>query len=224
MSLKPNSNKSLSNILDESFVNFARFMNCVKIGQIQSFNAAQQTATVQIMHKERNEYSYSEDELIDYPLLEEVPIVILSGGGTYISHPINTGDYCLLFFCDNDLDAWWISGESRPSDFPRRHNLSDAVALVGLNPITSLIQAYSMYLCLHYSDSSSIVIGEQIDINNAQTNVNGNLTVTQAIVGQTTTTSELHDSRGVSGTFTDTGTGATGLSLTITDGIITAIG
>ena len=219
MSLKPNSNKSLSNILYESFVKFARFMNSVKIGQIQSFNSAQQTATVQIMHKERNEYSYSEDELIEYPLLEEVPVIIMGGGGTYISHPINTGDYCLLLFCDNNFDSWWISGEARPSDFPRRHNLSDAIAIVGLNPITSLIQAYSTYLCLHYSDSSNIIIGEQIDINNSQVKVNGNLTVSQTVVGNSTITGEIHSTHGATGSFSN----AAGQTLTIQDGVITAI-
>lgn len=219
MLLKPNSNKSLPDLFNRSFSVFSRFLNCVKIGQIQSFDKVHQTATVQIMHKEEYEYNFIERQLNEYPLLEEVPVVVLGGGGGRLTFPIKKGDTCLLLFNDYELDGWWISGESRPSDFPRKHDLSDAVALVGLNSIVSLIQNYSDFVELHYSDISSIIVGETIDINNAQTNVGGNMEVDGAIVGNTTCTSELHSTHGASGTFTN----SAGKTLTIVDGIITAI-
>lgn len=224
MLLTPNNNKSLLNLFELAATEIMNTLHCIKIGEIQSFDSTNQTVSVRILHKKINETNLDERELEDYSILSEVPVVIMGGGGTYISHPIKQGDTCLLLFNDYELDNWWVTGDSLPSDFPRNHDLSDAIALVGLNNMTKLIQTYSQFLDLHYSDNSNIIIGENIDINNAQTNISGNLTVNQAIVGQTTTTSELHDSRGVSGTFTDTGAGATGMSLTITDGIITAIG
>lgn len=224
MSLTPNNNKSLLNLFELTVDEIMKALNCIKIGVIQSFDPSKQTVSVKILHKKTNETNIDTRELEDYSLLPEVPVVIIGGGGSYISFPIKEGDTCLILFNDFELDNWWVSGESLPSDFPRRHDLSDGIAIVGLNNLTKLIQSYSEFLNLHYSDNSSIIIGNNIDINNGQTNVNGNLTVSGAIVGKTTTTSELHDTRGVSGTFTDTGVGASGLKLTITDGIITGIG
>lgn len=219
MFLKPNSNKSLSDLFNRSFSVFSRFLSCVKIGQIQSFDKIHQTATVKILHKEIDEYNLVERKLTDYPLLEEVPVVVLGGGGGRLTFPIKTGDTCLLLFNDYELDGWWISGEARPSDFPRKHDLSDAIALVGVNSLVSLIQNYSDFVELHYSDISSIIVGESIDINNAQTNVGGNLEVDGDIVGNATCTSELHSTHGATGSFTN----AAGQTLTIVDGIITAI-
>lgn len=223
MSLTPNNNKSLLNLFEEMTSVIFSTLNCVKIGEIQSFDTMTQTASVKILSKKVNEYNLNERELVDYTLLEQVPVVFPKGGSSYISYPVSVGDNCLLLFCDFELDGWWISGEARPSNFPRRHDLSDAIAFVGINSTVSLIQNFSNFLMLYYAANSFIEIGEQINITNSQVNVNGNLTVTQAIVGNTTTTSELHDSRGVSGTFTDTGSGASGMTLTITDGIITGI-
>ena len=219
MYLKPNSNKSLSDLFNRAFSVFSNFLNCVKIGEIQSFDKVHQTVRVKILHKGVDEYNLTERKLTDYPLLEEVPVIILGGGGGRLTFPIKQGDHCLLLFNDYELDGWWISGEGRPSDFPRKHDLSDAVALVGLNPLVSLIQNYSDFVELHYSDISSIIVGESVDINNAQTNVSGNLEVAGTIVGKTTCTSELHSTHGATGTFTN----AAGKTLTITDGIITAI-
>lgn len=224
MSLMPNNNKSLINLFENAVKVVFSTLHCIKIGEIQSFDKQNQTATVKILHKKINEFNLNERELNDYSLLEQVPIVVMGGGGTYITHPIKQGDQCLLLFNDYELDGWWSSGEGRPSYFSRNHDISDAIAIVGLNSLLSLIQNYSDFLELHFSDSSKITIGDTVEIVNTQTNVSGNLTVNQAIVGKTTTTSELHDSRGISGTFTDTGVSASGMSLTITDGIITGIG
>ena len=219
MSLTPNNNKSLLNLFEEMTSVIFSTLNCVKIGEIQSFDPATQTASVKILSKKVNEYNLNERELVDYTVLEQVPVVFPKGGGSYISYPVSTGDNCLLLFCDFELDGWWISGEARPSNFPRRHDLSDAVAFVGINSTVSLIQNFSNFLMLYYAANSFIEIGSQINITNSQVNVNGNLTVTQAIVGNTTTTSELHSTNGASGSFAS----ADSKTITVVDGIITGI-
>jgi hypothetical protein len=239
MSLKPNSDKSLVNVLDTGFDNFSAVSNWIKIGQIQSFDPATQTAAVEILHKGVYEYNLTERELEDYPVLEMVPVVVLGGGSSYVSFPIQKGDYCLILFNDFELDGWWATGEKRPSEYPtRRHDLSDAIAIVGLHCMTSFIQGYSQYLHLHYSPSSDIIIGNQIDINNSSINLNGDttingetevngttkindtLTVTGDITGQQMITGTLHSTHGASGVFTN----AAGQKLTIVDGIVVQIG
>ena len=219
MSLTPNNNKSLLNLFEEMTSVIFSTLNCVKIGEIQSFDPATQTASVKILSKKVNEYNLNERELVDYTVLEQVPVVFPKGGSSYISYPVSAGDNCLLLFCDFELDGWWISGEARPSNFPRRHDLSDAIAFVGINSTVSLIQNFSNFLMLYYAANSFIEIGDQINITNSQVNVNGNLTVTQAIIGNTTTTSELHSTNGASGSFAS----ADSKTITVVDGIITGI-
>lgn len=219
MSLTPNNNKSLLNLFELTVEEITKALNCIKIGEVQSFDPSKQTVSVKILHKKTNETNIDVREIEDYSVLPEVPVVIMGGGTSYISFPIQKGDNCLLLFNDFELDGWWVSGEALPSDFPRRHDLSDAIAIVGLNNLTKLIQNYSQFLNLHYSDNSSIIIGENIDINNEQTNISGNLAVNQAIVGNTTATAELHSTNGYSGGFSN----AAGQTLNVVDGIVISV-
>lgn len=219
MPFKPNSNKSMTNVLDEAFHTFVKNLNCVKIGQIQEFNKETQTATVQIMHKYTNELNINTTELLEYPLLENVPVIIVGGGNTRITYPITAGDACLLFFNDFELDNWYNTEQVSTSSFPRRHDLSDGIALVGLRSSLSAIQEYSDYLQLYYSDESTLTLGETLEVNNPQTNLSGNLSVTGEVTGATTITGELHSTHGATGTFTN----VAGQTLIITDGVITDI-
>ena len=153
-----NNDKTLSQMLSEVVNSIRVSLNCVKIGQIVEFNKTNQTAKVQVLHIQDENYNTRMEEELEYPLLGDVPVVVMGGGGTYISHPIKAGDQCLLLFCDYMIDNWWVSGEAKPSIVPRKHDLSDAIAIVGLNAIPKAIQNYSDSLRLHYNENSSIVI------------------------------------------------------------------
>ena len=229
--LRPNSKKTLTDVLTKWFNTFSNSFNCIKIGRITSVNTSNQTVSVQILHKRINESNLVKRELRDYPLLQDVPFVVLGGGNSYLSFPISVGDNCLLLFNDYEIDRWWDTGESLPANFERKHDISDAFALVGVHSMVDLIQGYSNYVHLKYSDNSSITVGEVIDITNAQTNVSGKLdvnnditgkaklNVTGDITGQAKATAELHSTHGATGTFTN----VAGQTLTIVDGIITNI-
>lgn len=235
--LKPNSKKSLIDILNHWFENFSGSFNCIKVGKITSVNTTNQTVDVQILHKRINESNLVKRELRDYPLLQSVPFVVLGGGNSYLTFPVSVGDNCLLLFNDYEIDRWWDTGESLPANFKRKHDISDAFALVGVHSMVDLIQGYSNYVHLKYSNSSSITVGEVIDITNGQTNVSQNLSVggnetvtgditgqgklniTGDITGDAKATAELHSTHGATGTFTN----VSGQTLTIQDGIIIQI-
>ena len=235
--LKPNSKKSLTDVLIGWFDSFSNSINCVKIGRITGVNTSNQTVDVQILHKRVNEKNLTKRELRDYPLLKSVPFVVLGGGATYISFPISVGDNCLLFFNDYEIDRWWETGENLPANFERKHDISDAFAIVGVHSIKDLIQGYSAYVHLKYSANSSITVGENIDITNAQTNVSDklsvgddatfsknvsiskDLTVSGDITGEKKATAELHDNRLISGSFRT----ADNKTVTVLDGIIIGI-
>lgn len=223
--LKPNSKKSLTDVLIGWFESYSNSLNCVKIGRITGVNTANQTVDVQILHKRVNEKNLLKRELRDYPLLKSVPFVVIGGGASYLSFPISVGDNCLLLFNDYEIDRWWDTGENLPSNFERKHDISDAFAIVGVHSIKDLIQGYSAYVHLKYSANSSITVGESIDITNAQTNISeklsvgGDVDVTGDINGSQKATAELHSTHGATGTFTN----VAGQTLTIVDGIITNI-
>ena len=71
------------------------------------------------------------------PVVPNVPIWFPRGGGAAITWPVKAGDGCMLVFAERSLDEWKSGGGTVTPDDPRRHGLSDAVALVGLDSAAS---------------------------------------------------------------------------------------
>ena len=91
--LKPNSNKSLSQVLSFWFENFSDAFNAVKVGKITAVNTSNQTVDVQILSKKVKQDTMTERVLRDYPVLLSVPFVVLGGGGSlsgaaFVSSPL----------------------------------------------------------------------------------------------------------------------------------------
>lgn len=208
----------MAQALEAYFSSFSEALNCIKIGRIENVDTTNQTVDVQVLHK-RVSMNLNKRELKDYALLCQVPFIVLGGGSSNLTFPISKGDNCLLLFCDYEIDRWWDTGENLPANYERKHDISDAFAIVGVHSMVDLLQGYSQYVKLKYSDSSYIEVGESVDINNEQTNVSGKLDVTGDITGSAKATAELHSTHGATGTFTNVG----GITLTIVDGIITNI-
>lgn len=206
--LSINPRKTLHQLLDKLKDNISSTTNCIKIGQIESFNPTKQTAVVSIQHKKTRTDAYGNRVLFDYPVLAEVPVVILGGGKSRITFPISAGDQCLVLFNDFELDQWWVSKEPRPSEFRREHDISDGIALVGIHSLVDLIQGYSNYIDLHYSDDSNIIVGDTVEVNNSAINLNG-----------VTTAEDLHSNSGATGSFIS----QDNKTVTVVDGIITNI-
>lgn len=206
--LHPDTNKSDTEVLQNWFNHFSSSFHSVKIGKITGVNSSNQTVDVQILHKMKDNRDPRVQKLRDYPLLQQVPFVVLGGGDSRLTFPIKVGDNCLLLFCDYEIDRWWDTGEALPATYDRRHNISDAFALIGVHSMADLIQGYSNYVRLQYSSSSGITIGEKIELQNAETEATGKFTAT-----------ELHATTAATGTFRS----ADNKTITVEDGIITVI-
>lgn len=233
--MKPNSindNKTFAQFAESIMETMSITTNCIKIGEIVSFDKTDQTASVRILHRQNENYDLNLTEDVDYPLLGKVPVVILQGGGANITFPINAGDQCLLLFSDYMIDNWWVSGDVSTSDFPRRHDLSDAIAIVGLNALPKAIQDYSDYLHLKYNEKSDIVIGENIDVNNDNIHLNGDTVVKETLevkkdvtakkdvnVEQTVTAKVLNATTAANGSFAT----ADNKTVTVVNGIVVSI-
>lgn len=71
------------------------------------------------------------------PILENVPIMFPGGSSFNITFPVKPNDYVLLLFAERSIDLWLsVGGQVTPND-PRKFDLSDAIAIPGLQPFNS---------------------------------------------------------------------------------------
>ena len=115
-----------------------RNMNCVKIGQVTSFDPSKKTIQAAILGKR----VLNDGTLADYPALVDCPVFTLQGGGGAVQLPIAAGDNCILLFNDRNIDAWYQNGSSAAPYDARCHDISDAIALVGVNSQASDLRYY----------------------------------------------------------------------------------
>jgi hypothetical protein len=132
---------------------FASF-NCHQLGAVVSFNTANQTASVSLniqrlvynqqiaVDQLSNQKTPTAPNVIDYPVLVQVPVMIYSGGGGYVSCPIAAGDTCLVLFNDRNIDSWFATGAVTVPASQRMHDLSDGLAIVGFRSLANVIAGY----------------------------------------------------------------------------------
>ena len=119
--------------------------------KIKSYNPVEQTCTVMVSVEDYYtgiNFSYRKQEA---PLLVDVPVHVLQGGGWSLTVPIKEGDNCLVVYAQKGYDHWLYSGlqetgliDGRPtSEHYREFSIRDALCIVGFNPIPSAIPNYN---------------------------------------------------------------------------------
>ena len=71
------------------------------------------------------------------PPCVDVPVVFPMGGGYELTFPVVAGDECLLIFAERCIDGWFTTGQPTPPQDYRRHDLSDAFAIVGVRSLAN---------------------------------------------------------------------------------------
>jgi hypothetical protein len=133
-----------------------RTLHCIKPGIVQSYDPATRTAQIQIAFKR----ILPDATIQSYPVLVDCPVLTLQGGGGAIQFPIAQGDACLLLFADRNLDAWFTSGFESAPQSNRCHDLSDGIAIVGLNPRSSNLPVGDDNVNIIVPAGKSLVISE----------------------------------------------------------------
>ncbi len=134
-------------------------LNCHAIGTVQSFNPLAQTATATINYKQAFSQpnpvtGVYDTRLEDYPLLIDCPVMVLGGGNGALTFPIDTGDECLVFFNDRDIDSWFSSGGTGSTPATARlHAFPDAIIMVGIRSLPNALIDY---------DSSATVLRNKL--------------------------------------------------------------
>jgi hypothetical protein len=102
-------------------------------GIIESFDPLSQTAVIRPALREGIKDAPSAlVQDVELPLLADVPVAIPRGGGYCVTLPVKPGDECLVIFADSCIDAWWAYAGVQNQAERRRHDLSDAIAVIGI--------------------------------------------------------------------------------------------
>jgi hypothetical protein len=156
--------------------NFSTNLRVAAPGIIQSFDPIEQTVTVQVAIREKITNQDLTQQWVEIPLLLDVPIVIPRAGGYVLTFPISPGDECLVVFGDTCIDAWFSNGGIQNQMEKRRHDLSDAFAILGVWSQPRKIPNYSTSSAQMRSDDGSTYINlsnGEIDLVASSVKING---------------------------------------------------
>lgn len=108
--------------------------------KVVSFDAEKQTIVAQPLIRERVIYRDTGDvEFVDLPQLLDVPVIFMQAGNFALTFPIQEDDEVLIIFADMCIDSWWAQGDIQNWNDRRRHDLSDGIAIVGMNSVPNVI-------------------------------------------------------------------------------------
>lgn len=141
-------------------------INCHAVGTLVNFDpvtiTCQVTLNYQKILRKRNATSAAPntytDIVIPYPTLIRIPAIVLGGSNGQITCPLIPGDPCLVLFNDRDMDLWLENTTlNSPPNSGRLHDLSDGIALFGVNPVQNGITYYTdgIYLRSSYSQATN---------------------------------------------------------------------
>lgn len=143
-------------------------------GRIESYDYTVQKASIQPMLNK----VYTDGTTVQMPILNNVPVMFPRAGGASLTFPVVEGDTCLLVFSARSLDNWKESGGIVSPEDPRKFDLSDAIAIVGLYPFSEVSPALNNEdVLLTYKNSSiTIKVTGDVVVNTSNTVAIGNET------------------------------------------------
>jgi Phage protein Gp138 N-terminal domain len=139
--LDPQQSPSLAQVIAQAFEARLAEVHVGMPGTVVSYNAARQTAVIQLALQRSYEDSTGTRQVETIAPLQDVPIVFQRGGGYFQSFPLAKGDPVWVQFAESCLDRYLGSGGAvvDPGD-DRRHAVSDAVATPGCSPFAAAIK------------------------------------------------------------------------------------
>lgn len=169
-------------------------------GVVAAVNLAAQTLSVQPTVQGSVASPDGAKQLVNLPLLVDVPIVWPRAGGFALTFPISAGDEVLVVFASRCIDSWWQSGGIGAPAEARMHDLSDGFAILAptsqpkkLSGVSSTNvqlrdEAGTTYVEITPDGKARVVAATQIDVEAPTVNITGDLNVTgeMNLVGQLT--------------------------------------
>lgn len=101
-------------------------------GRVEKFYPNTQTADVKPLLFEHDVAEDGTEQNAEIKIVSGVPVQFPTANGFMITFPVVAGDMVWLQFADRSLDRWYKRGEDVDPVDLRRHDLSDAVAILGV--------------------------------------------------------------------------------------------
>ena len=129
-------------------------------GKIVSYEFETKKAQIQPMVDKK----YTDGTTEPMPVLNNVPVIFPFASGASITFPVNEGDYCLVLCCERSIDNFLANGQQAAPTDPRKFDLSDGVAIMGLLPFNETSPAQNNTdFAISYA-GSEIVIKQNGDV------------------------------------------------------------
>jgi len=147
---------TLYDILLQFKKNIMTSINCIQIATIESYNSLTNTASVSINFKRK----LKNGDIIEYPILEDCPVFVLTGGSASITMPIEKGDTCLILFVDRNINDWFSTGEVMEPPNNRCHDISDGIVIVGIKSLLDVSLPSNTGLCINGGSKKISIIND----------------------------------------------------------------
>lgn len=186
--------RDLLEVLKSFFNSKINELNFCLPAKIVTYDFSTQKASVKPLLKK----VYTDDSVIDLPIVNNVPVMHPSSGGASITFPVKKNDQVLLVFSQRSLEEWLDNGKDIAPDDPRTFDLTDAIAIIGLRSFNNQSPAKNNDDLMVSYGGSEITIKKNKDIelktatkvkiNSPESEFTGNLKVngTTTLVGTTT--------------------------------------
>jgi hypothetical protein len=157
----------LTDVIDGAIEDLLYSLNCHRVGIVQSFDPIEQTATIRMVDKGVKATTDGE-ELVDYSLLLDCPVMVNKGTNGGLTIPIIEGDTCLVCFNDRDMDNWLVDGLVQRPNTLRAHDFSDVIAIVGIRNQLNKITDYNNEATeINYLDNKISIDNTKINLLNS---------------------------------------------------------
>jgi len=119
-------------------------------GKIVKYNSKTRKATVTPLINKK----YSDNTILSYKPIESVPVMFCGAGSAILRLPESQykNQTCLLLFSERALDTWLFKGGEVTPGSKRKFDISDAIAIVGLNSFNNMDEGGDD-LTLQYNNS-----------------------------------------------------------------------
>jgi len=141
----------LSDLMNAVITNVMQQLNCHAVATVQSFTqnsnglfTVNATMNYSKTYWQQNPDGSYTPKLVNYPTLVDCPAIILGGGSTALTFPVQAGDQCLILFNDRDLNNWFAGARSGPVASARMHSFSDGIALIGFQQVSAYDDAHAL--------------------------------------------------------------------------------
>lgn len=193
-------------IIDAKISSFLAHLSSNVPARVIEYDATTQSMSVQPLLNNK----YDDGVIMEPPVILDVPVLFVSGGGGLLSFPIQIGDLVLLCVSQQDIDSWkhGQGGLVTPRS-NRRMDLTDAIAIAGLHTLSNNLAPSATDVELKFKGSSiriapsgditvEVTTGQNVnviaptvnvtatDVNVSATNVNVNSTTITATTSSAT--------------------------------------